>query len=628
MNTLIRRGYRLLPALCAVILTAAPVVPAGEASPDDCRSPRTDIQTDARSTAVLIPLPGKPVSYALPRQADGTRQILILVVPDQENTEVHEIPRERVRRALATGEFEELFAGQERIDLGDGRLRIHVQETDAGGEPYTEAIMNALAEAGIDLGSDLAGHSSCPALEPVSVPTLFRLRTDSQPAWTLVQSLPFGDATALGALDLNGDGRDELLLESQGRLFEIRAGDDNRYTEPPTLLFTDPDLRLRADEPHEVHFPPEPVAVRSPFDNDNPLGPLGDRQGPAYINLAGRRIPLHMRVTSLGLLKIYSPGASGDNWLLQSRVTLPTRSLPHGSMLLLAGPEVRTIGRNQEGNLLLAAGPVPHGDQRLLTTIIELDSLESPRVQEIWSRLPAGEVVEKSGYLILDGEPFLWVETDKANEVQLFGDSEALRIFPLTQDQSRAGVQPILSINKMNGLHETRMKYGQDVNGDGRDDLVFIGRDKGVLLMGSYLQTRDGKFKRTVILQKLGEDEHPVFFGTDLDGDNLPDLVTSTGLEVLIHAGVPAGIKGKNLALVSPAPVWRATRRQPPEEVREQINCRDLPVFSDLDGDGRSERVCLGVDGRGRPYFEILKFLSARESQDLPADLSPPATGR
>ncbi|MCZ6599858.1 MAG: VCBS repeat-containing protein [Acidobacteria bacterium] len=628
MKTTLLRGYRLLPPVCAAILMAVPMVQAGKAPPDACPSPQTRIQKDARSTAMLIPLPGRPVSYALPRGSDGTRQIMLLMVPDHEKTEPDDFAKERVLQALAVGEFEELFAGQERIEIDGGRMQIQVPNTNSSDRPYTEAIVTALKAAGINLGSGFAGNSPCPPLEPVAGPALYRLQPHTQPGWTLVQNLPAGDATAIGALDLDGDGQDELLLESEGRLFRIQAGDDGRYAGPPILLFTDPDLRLRADEPREVHFPPEPVAVRSPLDDDNQIGPLGDRQGPAYADLAGRLNPLHMRVTSLGLLKIYVPGASGESWLLQSRITLPTRGLPLDSMLLLAGPEVRTVGRNRKGNLLLAAGPVPYGDQRLLTTIIELDALESPRVQEIWSRLPRGEMVVQSGYMTLDGEPFLWVKTDNESEVQLFGDSEALRIFPLTQDPSRAGVQPILSFNKMKGLHETRMKYGQDVNGDGRDDLVFIGRDEGVLVIGSYLQTRDGKFKRSVNLQKIGEDEKPLAFGVDLDGDNLPDLVTSTGQEVRIHAGVPAAVKGKNLTLVTPDPVWRAARRRSSAEAREQVNCRDLPVFSDLDGDGRSERVCSGVDGYGRPFFKILKFTPSPESSGLPAGLSPAATAR
>ena len=74
--------------------------------------------------------------------------------------------------------------------------------------------------------------------------------------------------------------------------------------------------------------------------------------------------------------------------------------------------------------------------------------------------------------------------------------------------------------------------------------------------------------------QTIGDDERPLSYGVDLDGDRLPDLVTSTGREVRIYSGVKPGVKGKNLTLVSSDPVWRAARRQSSSKTPEQVSCR------------------------------------------------------
>jgi hypothetical protein len=577
--------------LVAITLTAAPAPAQEAATPVECPAVEARIDTDATSVATMVPVPGQLISYTVARREDGRRQVLLLVAPREEDDEATAV-RAGLRALRGSGELEETFAGSDRV-------RIDFSDPDA--------LNELLAELGRTLGAGETGGASCPRTEDVPGTTLFSLAEGDRPELVpLAEGLP-AESSAVVALDLDGDGVDEILLERQGAVYLLPTA-----SLPEAIpLFSDPDLRLRAEEPRDVDFPAEPVAVRSPLDDLDDVSMRDDRDGPLRATLPESPDPLHLRVTGNGTLKLYGPVEGASTWDLRSQVDLPTRSNPYPGMLLLTTPQVRTIGRTEDGHLLLGAGPIPYGDQRLRTILIQLDDLDAPQVLDIWSRVPRGEFVDRSGYLMLDGQPHLWVATDNNEEVVIFGSNEALRVYRLTPDRTRAGGMPVVAFEKVKDFLETRLIYGQDLNGDDHDDLLFISRDGDDLMLTAYLQKKNGRFSSSFNRQVLEEGRRPLAYGDDLDGDGRPDLLVSGRDSLRIHSGVEPSVSGK-LALVSDRPSWGAGRRRATDGRPELVRCDDRKAtLSDLDGDGRTEWLCAGSDKHDRSYFKIIRFTKA-----------------
>jgi len=617
------RILALAAVMAAIALTAAPVPAQDAEEPVQCPAVEVRVDTDATSSATMVPVPGRLISYAVARQQDGRRQVLLLVAPREKDDEALAV-KAKLRALRGSGELEEKLAGRDRF------LKIELSDPDA--------LDEFLAEIDRTLGTGEAGGASCPQWEDVESTTLFRLAGGERPELVpLREGLP-AESSAVVALDLDGDSIDEILLEREGTLYqlptispleEVRPAQGDRDDRPPDKkrslatatspaggellpLFTDLELRLRAEEPREVNFPAEPVAVRSPLDDLDDVSMRDDRSGPLRAPLPDPPDPLHLRVTGNGTLKLYGPVEGASTWGLRSQVGLPTRSNPYPGMLLLTTPQVRTIGRTEDGHLLLGAGPIPYGDQRLRTILIQIDDLDAPQVLDVWSRIPRGEYVNQSGYLMLDGQPHLWVATDNEEEIEFFGHALALRFYRLTPDRTRAGGMPVVAFEKMKEFQETRLIYGQDLNGDGRDDLLFIARDEEELMLTAYLQKKNGRFSSSFHRQLLEEDSKPLAYGEDLDGDGRPDLLVSDRKSIRIHSGVAPSVSGKILTLVSDRPSWRAGRRRATDGTPERVSCNDRKAtLSDLDGDGRAEWLCAGNDKYGRPYFKIIRFTKA-----------------
>ena len=159
--------------------------------------------------------------------------------------------------------------------------------------------------------------------------------------------------------------------------------------------------------------------------------------------------------------------------------------------------------------------------------------------------------------------------------------------------------------------------FGMDANGDGRDDLILVARDNGDLILSAYLRNND-RFATSPRQQVIAGGGRPLEFGRDLDGDRLPDLLVESSGEVRIHAGLEQGSGGKKLSLVSATPTWTASLRRSTRSAPDGVNCRERAVLKDIDGDGRSERLCWGVDDQDRPYFKVLEFNSRPASPAAP----------
>ncbi|MFQ5669004.1 MAG: FG-GAP repeat domain-containing protein [Acidobacteriota bacterium] len=438
---------------------------------------------------------------------------------------------------------------------------------------------------------------------------LYRLVNGGSPRMVLVRDDLHPDDGALVALDLDHDGRDEILLESGGSLRVLPDEDGRLAAGAPAVLFTDPGLDLRREEPRDVSFPEEASAVLYHLDESRQAPHRGTSRPRSRVRLPGTLDPVHLRVTGLGVLKLYGPDPHTGEWRLQSRVPLPGRVHPGAAGLLLSTPQVRTVGVTPEGHALLAAGPVPYGGQRLRTTLIRVERAAAPVVQELWSRLPGAEEVSRSGYLLLDGEPALWVVTEDASEGMTFsGHHEHYRLFRLARDRTRAGALPALALEKLKAPQENGLVIGRDINGDGQDDLVIVSREDGVSLW-SYLQRSDGSIRHAPRRQELKSHGRPLAFGSDLDGDEFPDLLVAESARFAIYAGRPRTDGGRQL--VAPIPAWYAARRRPTKNSPENVACMDTSL-TDLDGDGRREIACAGTDGHQHPAFKIIRFLRRR----------------
>ncbi len=341
----------------------------------------------------------------------------------------------------------------------------------------------------------------------------------------------------------------------------------------------------------------------------------------------GFQRPLHLRATLPGRLQLFTPGPAGEPWQTTTTVSLPLRSTPVTSHVLMATPQVRVAGRDAHGRLLLAAGPVPFGRERLLTRIISLGEDLQPRQATFWSRLPEGEVIQDSGYFTLGGEPFLWVGSEPGRGVEFFGSTRHLRLYRLSTDRSGAGVEPVVRLDDAPPEVLTPLIAGRDVDGDGLDDVVLAGHD-GNAVLSAYLQLADGRFRQRRLKQVMAAEGVPLAFGDDLNADGQPDLAVASRQQLSLFAGQPPAVAGGRMTLVAEKPLWSLPRQRRSEEHPGRVNCRtEDGFFVDIQGDGLADWICSGRDGHGR---DAIKVLSAKPAPGPPrrsGSPSPPASG-
>ena len=580
-------SHRAVSGLVALLTAVVPAI-AEEKAPPPCPSPEIRIESEAQSTSMLVPLPGRLVGFAAPRRGESGRDLFVLVAPDDpEDPDSKSWMRRTIDELKAQGVFDSIDANP---------VRLEIQAVD--GEVVESLSVMISGRAG--KGSGEAGD--CPELQTVTRPTLFEVRPGSPPVLSFVRDdLPEG-AGALLAIDVDGDGNGDLLVESNGALLVIPRPDETGNRTPRPLIH-DPDLAMRGEEPRRVRFPPEPVAIRSPFDESGEVSPRGHRRGAFYIRHGWADDPAHVRVTGLGELRLYGPGVAAPEWDLLARVPLPVRTNPDPSRLLVTSPQVRTVGQTSAGTLLLAAGPVPYGADRLRTVLIEVGD-GKPRAWDAWSHVAEGDIVERSGYLLMDDEPYLWVMSENDESIQLFGgDDDTFRLFRLSPDRTRAGGNAVLEIQESKLPLSGGLEAGWDVNGDGRDDLVLVGQ-KNTTRIATFFQLGDRRFARSAKKQEIRPNGGPVTY-TDLDGDRVPDLMVADRDTYRIHTGLASR---SARTIVSDEPRWAASRLLPGKSTPPHYVACHERVLLDLDGDRRPEIVCAGRDGHGRSALKVVRF--------------------
>jgi hypothetical protein len=258
-----------------VVALAGSVLSGHAAAADDSDDPAVvvDVERSDGWTRTTVSVPGRLVSYALPRRADGSRTMTLLVEP-QANT----------RAPAEHGEDEQRDDAPERLPACP------------------------VADARTDLA--LLHLSPFAATPPVP----------------LREGLPH-DLEALDTADLDGDGSDELLLARRGELLVIDAAGERRVVSDPGLLWSS--LHPRATE--------QPELDGLPLVTTMPLGELilfgaGDAAG-AWERLATVELPLRANVRPHELT-VFNPvprfvGIGDDGTLL-----FATRAEAHGTQRL------------------------------------------------------------------------------------------------------------------------------------------------------------------------------------------------------------------------------------------------------------------------------------------------------
>ncbi|MEA2562237.1 MAG: hypothetical protein QOH06_3741 [Acidobacteriota bacterium] len=368
-------------------------------------------------------------------------------------------------------------------------------------------------------------------------------------AGSLRPLLPEVPTGTLGALDLDGDGAEEILLGNKGELRSL--GSAGRPSEKTILDLSATELRF-------------PSRWR-------------DQQMAGI--LAG----------GVGTVRLYLP--NGGALAPSAERNLPSHATRERWGIRLTSPRVRAF--RGDGNLL-AAGPEAQGKQRLRSLLIGAES-----TTEIWSLLPASEEVDTSWYVKIDGRPTLIVTTNSADKIGIF-ESKKLRVFPLTSDRTRAGRRPLLATQTTSHRWLPVAPIVTDVDRDGKDDLVVLqldGMGGGEIIAETFFGRGDGRFDIQSRRQKWDLQTRDFHYGHDLTGDGIADLVIVEPRRLVVFPGT----KEPRKALVERKPL------EVPLNLAEEAGIRGLRV-ADLDGDGRNEAVLTGSAGTGRDVVMVVRF--------------------
>jgi hypothetical protein len=503
----------------------------------------------ARFEAVL---PGRLLSYALPKGLSGRREILLLVGPEPE-----EVPAPEKNEAQPSPPEPCDKATQPEHETLLPRLLLRLDLTDEGG-------------------------------------TLATLRGDLPP-----------DSAFVDAIDLEGDGIEEIVLGRPGELLVLRDSSGRRAAGGPDLLMKDPYILPGTERLLE------PWIIRYPA-------------------IAGVSIlPLDI----LGGVRFYGPRDQGRSWDLLQEAALPMEAQLKEGSLRVESPRVRVAGRRPDGRILFASGPEAYGKQRLRSLLIDPMASGEARRVECWSLLPGLEEVIEAQYLLLEGRPALLVTTRSARKLSLFGE-KMLRLFRLDEsDRSRTGGTPLLAVDSHMNLWQSMRPVARDVDGDGREDLV-IGYWKGLkdsrVVLDAYMRKEDGSFDRSPVTTDFDVergDRSILDYRGDLDGDGRADLLLAASGAAQVFAGSPVSREGKGL-------VERKARWSIPLSANAGARGRgsgggtDFQIsiggkgsgFSswsdgdgsprpvDLDGDGRAEILIAAAQVRGRGLLQVIRL--------------------
>ncbi|HEX5044724.1 MAG TPA: hypothetical protein VFV75_17630 [Candidatus Polarisedimenticolaceae bacterium] len=335
---------------------------------------------------------------------------------------------------------------------------------------------------------------------------LWRLRGIT---FEVLRELPGTDRLAgLLAADVDGDGHTDLVLFAPGRAVLLRGGADDRYGGELESLIEDEALEVTA----------------------------GDLQPPSGITLDAGRLCTGV----VGALRCWSGTADSLPWRPSLEVPLPIGLARGREGLRLTGMPVQRLPGKET---VFAAGFRVEGPERLRVFLVAPGAAEEGRTTECWLRLPSPERVLEHAFFRLDGKPALAVTTIPRGSLSLFGEKR-MRVWLLAADRTRTGKLPVLAVNSNMNLWQDAHWFPRDLDGDGREDLV-LGYWKGLkdsrVVLESWMQKADGSFARGTAGAAFDVEEgdrSTIQWGTDVDGDLLPDLLVLANGALELHPGV------------------------------------------------------------------------------------------
>jgi hypothetical protein len=382
----------------------------------------------------------------------------------------------------------------------------------------------------------------------------------------LLDGLP-AETNALAALDLDGDGADEILLGEPGKLFTL--GTPEAVT-APRLLLEASGLDLRGWSP--------------------------DR-------------PQMFQAAEMGRLRTWT--LEGGRLVPGPESQLPVRAARERQALRLSSLPVTPVPPVQ------AIGPEENGKIRLRTVLLGADGART----ETWAQLPGRENVDGFRYVALDGRPVLIVTTSDADKIGVFA-KQRFRLFPLAADRSRSGTPPSLAFETESHRWFPVDPVLLDLDHDGKQDLVVVqpeGLGGGDLVIDTFFGQGNGRFEKPRRLKLGNLDARSWSYGRDITGDGVADLVTvasKTGLHVFAGTADPrrdlldrrvrqvvdlAGL-GESVSVS----VGVGTGGVDLESSRSTT--LGGPYVEDLDGNGRPEVLLFSPSGSGRGRVLVVRL--------------------
>jgi hypothetical protein len=429
---------------------------------------------------------------------------------------------------------------------------VGVTVTRSGAARVVRAVLPGSVSA-LELPRQADGRLAIAIVLGEETRTLHRLDLEmpagEEPLRPLLGSLPKG---ALGALDLDGDGAEELLLATEEALHSLGS---IAMPRPPTRLL---------DAAGSELLLPSRWAERS---------------------LPG------VAISEVGRARLFVPRRGA--LVVELDTPLPTRAVRQSDGIRLSSPRLQPIDGNPAR---LAAAPQAVGRQRMRTLLLGPEG-----AGEVWSLLPAAEDFEEAHYATIDGGPALIVSAMDADKLGIFAGKK-LRIFALGADRTQAGHPPILAAQTSSHRWFPVATDIADVDRDGHDDVIVTQRDGmggGETVVETFFGRGEGGFATPGRRQKWEIKGQATRYGADLSGDGIPDLAVldAEGLNVI------PGTADPRRALLAREPI-----RVPVAVGGLQRDWVRTLRVADLDADGKSEAILLGAAAKERDAILVVSL--------------------
>jgi hypothetical protein len=434
-----------------------------------------------------VQLPGRLVSYALPRNEDGGRQVVFLVEPIEEQRSVDPAPAEQE----------------------DGERKL--PPCDRKPEDEARSL------------------------------TLYRLDPkDPQDLILLSDRIPH-DVTAIDAADLEGDRADELLLAGKGQLFLFAANDI-------VPVLQEPGLRWRSLHPRAARAPELDgwPAVAIHHIGEFSLHRPGE-DGESWVPRARVEMPIDARVSGRGLsVRSIAPsfiGRRGDGTLLfgtpaethggqrlhtklvemsesgAARITESWSRLPAPEMVL----ERHFIMLDGRPLLLVTTKPADKlnlfGEKLLRLYPVERDLSRLGR-DPLLATATRMNLWQSATPIVTD------VDADGRTDLVLgywkgLKDSRVVLDVYLRQEDGSFRDKPRTTAFNVEDGDRSFVEFGHDLDGDSRADLL-LRNESGTLLLFPSLSSTNGKKLVSSTPRRLP-------FGDELEAGASAEMVISVG---------------------------------------------------------------------------------------------------